>query len=133
MKLKFVFYTEFLLSFYSIIVAAFAPSIFLQNITGFTEFDGVATELSRWYAVLLSFLMYVFMAALHQKQWAIFKHVILIMLVGDVLHVATTISMAANLTGWTTGLFFSLGVTLLFGTNRVLALVRPQWIGKEYI
>ncbi|HAA18180.1 MAG TPA: hypothetical protein DCR93_09815 [Cytophagales bacterium] len=134
MKLKYIFYLEFALSIYTLFLAAFWPEKFLMTITGMELAENpLAVELSRWYAVLLGFLQYTFMASLHQRHWYIFRHILWVLLIGDLAHLITTVTMALNYSGWNNGLFLSLGVTIFYGSTRIVALFRPQWIGRYYI
>ena len=131
MKIKYIFYLEVVISVFAIFQAAFWPQAFLETSLGMRG-EAVAGELARWYSVLLFFLMYIYMVSMHQRRWYFFRHVLIALLLGDVLHLTTTIVAATNLGTWSPGLFGSLGVTFLFAGSRMVALRKPSLIGRTY-
>lgn len=127
--LTYVFYVEAAISILSGFQAFFMPATFLKQFT--TEPAPVlAVEMTRWYGVLLFVLVYVLLQALRLRGTAL-KLTLQGLLFGDVLQVAASFITARALGGWSTVLYMSVILSVIYLILRAICLWKPVETGLE--
>jgi hypothetical protein len=96
-----------------------------------TDPDLFATELTRWYGLVLLILTGILVMALMQRTFHLLRIVLMVNLPGDLLQIALAIHMAQMFSQWTPALMFTIVFCLLLFIARVAVLLKPQLAGYD--
>lgn len=128
MPLKYVFYAEVIINIPSFIMCWFFPKAFVDQIAGMSA-DMLTYDLVRWYGVVLFVLTFILGKALYEKDISALKTVFMGYGIGDIMQIVVTAILANHIGGWNFGLIFTVAISLLLVTCRVLAIQKPERLG----
>ena len=127
--LLYVFYLEALISLFSGFQALFTPAVFLKQFTS-DPVPTLALEMTRWYGVLLFVLVYLLIQGLRMRGPAL-KLTLQGLLLGDILQIGATFVTARALGGWSTVLYGSIVLSILYLILRGICLLKPVETGID--
>jgi len=129
--LLYVFYIEIALTLVSGVQAFFTPAAFIAQFSD-TPAPTLASEMARWYAVLLFVIAYLLYRALRTRG-TVLTIVLQALLIGDVIHIVAAVVTANALGRWPLVVIASIVISIVLGVIRVICLWRPQQVGIERV
>lgn len=126
--IRYIFYLEIAINLLSIPQTLFAPGAFITQMSGQAA-SAPASEMARWYGVLLCVMTWLLFRALRVRGSAL-KLTLEAYLLGDVVHIAVSFVSAAAL-GWTGAIVVGVVLSILLGAARLVCLWKPVETGIE--
>ena len=127
--LLYVFYLEAAISLLSGFQALFIPTAFLEQFTS-EPAPTLAIEMTRWYGVLLSVIVYLLVQGLKLRGTAL-KLTLQGLLLGDILQIGATFVTAQALGGWSFVLYMSIVLSVVYLILRGICLWKPVETGID--
>lgn len=122
--MKYVFYTESLINFITVVMCLAFPQIFLSQLINTSQnLENSALFLVRWYGVLLFVLTLIMGGLLVKKNEEGFRIVMVAYLIGDGLQIWVSLQLVVSLQESTAGTTLSIGITLVLIIFRILFLL----------
>lgn len=128
MKLKYVFWSEFLINIPSFLMCLFTPALFVDQLTGL-ESDGLVRSLIQWYGVILFVLTFILGMALKNRDISALRIIFMGYGIGDLMQIAVTWQLAAHIGGWNFSLIFTVVLSLILCASRIAALLDMNRLG----
>jgi len=128
MKLKYIFYTEFIINIPSFILCLFFPVIFTVQLSGM-EGDLLSNDLVRWYGVILFVLTFVLGKALYEKDISALKTILAGYAIGDVMQIVVTWKLVSHIGGWNFSLIFTALLSVILFAARIAVLRDEKRLG----
>ena len=128
MKLKYIFWSEFLINIPSFFMCLFTPAIFIVQLTAL-EADGLVRALVQWYGVILFVLTFILGMALKTMNLEALRIIFMGYGIGDLMQIVVTWILAQHIGGWNFSLVFTVVLSVILCGSRIAALLDMDRMG----
>ena len=128
LQLKYIFFFELILRGIFALLCLFLPG-FVLWLFPVESVPVVFAELVRWYgvaALVLAFLLY---KGLRSSDWAVFRTVLEVLLVGDLFKIGVVVLYILNTGSYSFAIYFTILGAFFLAIVRVLVLRKPDMLG----